>query len=253
MMTSANNSAPNTPLARLLVIVVAVALPALLVLTGVRLVMTETFLRFEYNRPGFPADRYGFTTEDRLEYGPYGVRYLRQNRDISYLANLQIDGEPLFREKELRHMEDVQAVTRAAVFVQRVLLVVFLAVFLGFGRSPHTAAAVRQGLVVGGIITLASIATLLILIAASWDLFFDSFHGVFFAGDSWQFRTSDTLIRLYPEQFWFDAALTIGALTAAGALIAIGGVWWWERRHSGHPRANQNGADEGPAERTNPV
>jgi hypothetical protein len=30
------------------------------------------------------------------------------------------------------------------------------------------------------------------------------------------------LIRLFPEQFWFDAALTIGGLAAVEA-----GVLWW--------------------------
>ncbi len=84
-------------------------MPAFLVLTSVRIVATEVFLWVEYHRPGFPDDSYGFTREDRLDYGPYGVRYMVNDAGISYLGDLEHDGRPLFREKELAHMEDVKA------------------------------------------------------------------------------------------------------------------------------------------------
>jgi len=48
-------------IARLLRLAVTLIIPPLLVLTSVRIVMTDTFLTLEYNRPGFPPDRYGFT------------------------------------------------------------------------------------------------------------------------------------------------------------------------------------------------
>jgi hypothetical protein len=35
------------------------------------------------------------------------------------------------------------------------------------------------------------------------------------------FLYEDTLIRLFPEQFWFDAALFIGALTVIGAVVTL--------------------------------
>ena len=222
---------------RVLAISMVVCMPILLTLTGVRLVMSEAFLRWEYNRPGFPADRYGFTTEERLDYGPYGIRYLLRNEDISYLADLEYQGEPLFRQKELQHMEDVQTVTRAALRVQIILLIITIASATALGWSPHTRAKLRQALTAGGMFTLAAISTLVVLMATSWDVFFDNFHAIFFEGDTWLFYTSDSLIRLYPEQFWLDAALTIGALTVVGAVIAIGGVWWWERHASHTPIA----------------
>ena len=53
---------------------------------------------------------------------------------------------------------------------------------------------------------------------------------LFFEGDSWQFSTRSTLIRLFPERFWFDAALAIGLFTVVGVLAAIGIAWGWERQ-----------------------
>ena len=60
----------------------------------------------------------------------------------------------------------------------------------------------------------------------------DGFHALFFEGDTWVFRTSDTLIRLFPEQFWFDAALTVAVLTVSGSLLAMLVAWRMERRMS---------------------
>ncbi len=73
-----------------------ILVPVILVLTGVRLMMSSMFLKLEYNLPGFPADRYGFTTADRL----YWARHRRglpgkYGRDRVSWADLRFeDGSP---------------------------------------------------------------------------------------------------------------------------------------------------------------
>jgi integral membrane protein (TIGR01906 family) len=224
----------------------AAAFPAVLILTGVRLVMTDAFIQIEYHRPGFPADRYGFTREDRLRYGPDAVRYLLSDADISTLGDLTFeDGTPLYREKELQHMEDVKTVARAALRLYAVLGIAYLAAIAALAWKLETRPALRRGLAQGGIATMTLIVILGALMVANWDFFFDGFHALFFKGDSWQFYTSDTLIRLFPAQFWFDAALTIGLLTVLGAVGAIGGVWLLERRLH-HLTQDQNGGENSP-------
>ena len=213
---------------------ITVGLPVFLVLTGVRLVMTEAFLQIEYNRPGFPADRYGFTQEDRLRYAPYAVEYLLNDAGISYLGDLELDGEPMFTPKELQHMEDVKAVTRVALAVHTALSILLLLGVIALAWQAATRHALRQGLFEGGVFTLLLIVTLVIVVVVSWDFFFTGFHRLFFEGDSWQFSTRSTLIRLFPERFWFDAALAIGLFTVLGALSAMGIAWGWERQVQRH-------------------
>ena len=216
--------------ARVLRAVIMFGLPPFLLLSGVWLVMTETFLRLEYTRPGFPADPYGFSTEDRLHYGPYGVRYLRNDAGIAYLAALEHDGAPLFRAKELAHMQDVKRLTRAAWLFYWLLSLALAGAGWALARRASTRAVLRQALRDGAALTFGLVLSVVMASVMAWDMFFEAFHRLFFAGDSWLFYTSDTLIRLYPEQFWFDAALFIGgfALLSAG-LIGVG-VWWWEHR-----------------------
>jgi len=217
-------------------LLLTLALPPLLVLTSVRLVMTGWFVQIEYHRPGFPADRYGFSREDRLHYAPFAVRYLHNDAGISYLGDLTFsDGSPLFNERELQHMADVKTVTRAAFQVQRALLVAAGASALLLARRRATRRALWRALGDGGLITIALIIVLGVLVVASWNLFFDSFHALFFEGDTWVFRTSDSLIRLFPEQFWFDAALTVAFLTVSASLLAMLVAWRMERRTSAAP------------------
>lgn len=201
-----------------------VIFPVLLVLISARLVMSEVFLQFEYNRPGFPEDYYGMTREQRLHYAPFAVAYLLNGEGIDFLANLKFpDGEPLFNARELRHMQDVKTVTQIAFAVAVVsgLLALASAVYL-YSRSRT---ALRKSLFQGSILTLAIVAAIIIVAILNWNYFFTLFHTLFFESGTWYFLYSDSLIRLFPEQFWFDAALTIGAFTVLGALVTLLAVW----------------------------
>lgn len=200
--------------------------PVLCVLLGTRLAMTEAFLNFEYHRPGFPADFYGFTTEDRMRYAPYAVNYLINGEAIGYLADLRFDsGESLFNARELHHMRDVQQVTQIAFVVGFALTIGAIAVAAFLWRTDRS--FLWSGLRHGALFSLSIIAAIVVLAVVSWDFFFTAFHRIFFEDGTWMFLYSDTLIRLFPEQFWFDAAIAIAGLTimiSVVVLLATGGV-----------------------------
>jgi integral membrane protein (TIGR01906 family) len=204
-------------------------LPVLLVMLGVRLVMTPAFLYFEYTRPGFPQDFYGFTTQDRLNYAPYALEYLLNGEDIGFLSNLRLpDGSSLFNVRELQHMRDVKALTQI-VYLAVVIsgLGTSLAAFV-LGRIPATRRDLRLGLMNGGVLTLGIIGAIVLAAIVNWDFFFTSFHTLLFESGTWRFAYSDTLIRLFPEQFWFDAALLIGGMTTLIAFVILLATWRWE-------------------------
>jgi integral membrane protein (TIGR01906 family) len=223
---------PSNRSTRILQLLLTLAAPALLALTAVRLVTLGTwFIDFEYGRSDFPEDRYGFTQAQRREYANYAMRYIRDNLGTAYLGERTLpDGDPMFTERELSHMQDVQAVTQAAFVVHAALLVFAAAAGVYLARCPQRRPALRRAAYWGGMLTLALIVSLIVVGVLSWDLFFDTFHAIFFESGTWRFHASDTLLRLFPQQFWFDAALAVGGLTAAGALglVVAGrrGVKW---------------------------
>ena len=215
---------------------VAVLVPFALIGLGLRVLLTPLFLRIEYNMPYFPPDEYGFTKEDRLKWAPYALDYLTNNENISYLGNLKFDdGSPLYNERELSHMDDVKLVTKGALRVWYVTLILLLVLAVGawLGRSasaPQWWQAYLLGLMRGGwlMIGLAVTIGLIVVVGIAinpdifWN-FFAGFHSLFFEGDSWLFLFSDTLIRLFPIRFWQDAFLWAAVIAlGGGAALALG-------------------------------
>jgi integral membrane protein (TIGR01906 family) len=216
-------------LIRALSVVLAILVPALLVLSAARLIMTETYLNFEYHRPDFPPDRYGFTLEDRLHYGPYALRYVFNGEGIDYLAQLTLpNGLPLYSSNELSHLADVKNVVRAIFGTLAVLWAVVIMLIVGLWRRDP--GVVWVALLSGATLTLLSLGALTFFVLTSWDSFFDQFHELFFPGGNWIFDFSDDLIRLYPVQFWQDSALTLGLLTAIAATLILILSFWRLRR-----------------------
>ena len=225
-LTSETKPAMRRPFLILLSGYITVTMPFLLALISIRFVMSPFFLQLEYNRADFPEDYYGFTRADRLNYAPYAVQYLLNGDDINFLGDLKFpDGSSMYNARELHHMRDVKVVTQYAYLLTTIGGVAFIlaAIFL-YRNDPSK---LRQALFSGALLTLGIIAAIVVIAILNWDFFFTSFHTVFFASGTWRFEYSDTLIRLFPEQFWFDAALVIGGITVLGAVGFLVISWRW--------------------------
>lgn len=222
-------------LSRLLGWLVALLIPIILVLTAVRVLMIPVFLYIEYNTPGFPVDRYGFTKEDRLYWSQIAVEYLLNSEDISFLGDLRFpDGEltPLpscqfmddcsrfYNDRELKHMFDVKNVVQTAlrVLYGSTIILVGLGVWAHLGGWFMT---FKRGLRRGGWLTVGLVGAIILFVLIAFGFIFVLFHNIFFEAGTWTFLYSDTLIRLFPERFWRDTFIAVGVL-AGGAGLAIG-------------------------------
>ncbi len=228
-------------LTNLLRIVVFIFMPVVLVLTNVRLMLTPLYINWEYNLTGFPPDPFGFTKEDRLAYSRLALEYLLNSAGIEFLGDLNLPDNQvanpdfsrryneMYNDRELKHMLDVKIVVKGALAVWTIAGLLWLASAAALAWQPATRPLLRSGLLTGSIITVAILVALGLYIAIGFSTFFVQFHQVFFTGDSWLFRWSDTLIRLFPQQFWYDVFLWIAGLTLAEAGI-IGALAWWRLR-----------------------
>jgi integral membrane protein (TIGR01906 family) len=209
-------------------ILLVLSVPVFLLLTNLYALMSPAFLHYEYGKADFPPSP-GFTNEQRLMVAERAITYLRSDAGIEILGNLEGEEGPLFREKELVHMVDVKVVTRQAFLAHGLLgllIAVSLVVLLGIrDGQPRLSASLLQG----SLLTIALLVALVALIYLNFDWFFTHFHLTLFEGDSWIFNTSDTLIRLFPPRFWFDAAIIWGLLTL-GEAVALGGIAWLSNR-----------------------
>ncbi len=202
---------------------IAILVPFFLLMTAIRLLLTPVFPQIEYRMPGFPADPYGFSLEDRLHWSRISVEYLVNEAGIEYLAEQQFqDGTPLYNERELGHMVDVKILVQQMLVAWRILagVLVVLGVWAWRGRWLPI---FFSGLGLGGRLTIGLIILILLAVAISFRGLFTGFHLLFFEGDTWLFAYSDTLIRLFPMRFWQDAFIITGVFTliAAGLLILL--------------------------------
>ena len=235
----AANAKPVAP--RVMQVLLAVCFPVILLVLAVRAVTSPLFLWVEYNRPGFPGDGYGFNTDDRMTYGSYAVDYLSNWSGPRYLGELvNRAGEPLFKDGEVSHMADVKLVILSAFGAGALLVVLSLVAILYLRR--RSTGGVRRGLFAGSIVTLVIIIGLGVLAVLGWEQFFTDFHRIFFANGTWTFSLQDTLIRLFPGQFWVDAGIVIGALVLLAALLTLILTWPTRKRRGLPPRVRNTSA-----------
>src|SRR5699024_1714969 len=130
----------------------------------------------------------------------------------AYLADLRFpNGNPVFTDAEVGHMVDVKQVMLATMLgglIAAIICVVIIVVLYRMRKG-----AIARSLFAGAVWFTAAMIILGIVAALGWEAFFAGFHQIFFADGTWTFYTTDTLIRLYPGQFWVDAAVWIAVVT----------------------------------------
>lgn len=201
---------------------VTLATPIILCTLIILVLLSPVFISIEYRRPGFPEDTYGFSTAERLEFGNQTRRYLVTRDSLDTLRELEFEnGDPIYKERELSHLEDVKVVIQGLLRVFYISLVVFtFGGYLAQGNKwqDEFLGAISRG----GRLSAILLVTILFFTLISFRALFTLFHRIFFEGDSWLFFFSDTLIRLFPMQFWQDVFIVFGVLT-----LAVGGFIGW--------------------------
>ena len=145
--------------------------------------------------------------------------YLFSRAGIEFLGGLTFDdGSALYNERELRHMLDVKIVVRAAMRVLYGSLAVLVLAGVWANRGDWWW-EYRQALSRGGWLTVGIIGAMIVAMILSFNWFFVAFHKIFFESETWIFRYSDTLIRLFPVRFWRDTFIAVGGITLVGGIL----------------------------------
>ena len=78
----------------------------------------------------------------------------------------------------------------------------------------------------GGLLTAAILVVVGVLIGVAWNFVFVQFHELLFPPGTWTFAYTDSLIRLFPEQFWFDfGVIWVAGILLQGVIWAAVGYW----------------------------
>ncbi|MDX1662816.1 MAG: DUF1461 domain-containing protein [Candidatus Promineifilaceae bacterium] len=216
---------------------VVLAIPFFLGFSTIRLFINsaELFLQYEYGKESFPADltfaseiqrqRLGltpFTQAERLALAQVAVDYLQRPEPaeevIFLLEEQELPGrnESLYNPDEISHMIDVKRLTDT---IARLNWLAGAIVLVGLGvllLREETRTIAYQAIFYGGVATTAVLLGLGLFIVLGWSIFFVQFHELLFPPGTWTFAYTDSLIRLFPEKFWFD----FGVLVSVTALLS---------------------------------
>ena len=182
----------------------------------------------EYNVSQTLADAGLELTDSELEEVYAGlISYFNSGEEYISLTVMK-DGEPfeLFNQREIIHLKDVKGLIWLDYWVLLGTLVYVLA-YAGvclFWRKKRYWRRLAWGVVGGGGITLAFMLALGLGILLGFSQLFWQFHVVFFPNEFWLLDpTKDYLKMLFPDGFFYDAALFC-ALGSAGLAVILGGV-----------------------------
>jgi integral membrane protein (TIGR01906 family) len=128
-----------------------------------------------------------------------------------------VAGQEVLNARERGHMTDVRGVfVGLAVLAVGSVLLLLVAHRLLRGSSAFWRPVRAGAAVLAVAILVAGVAG-----TVAFDLTFDVFHRLFFAGGSYNFDPrTDRLVQLFPEQFWFETSLVVGALILLLCLVA---------------------------------
>ncbi len=204
-----------------------VLLPLLVISTSLRSLVTDRDLLLQ----GFRDNQVGRTTgldQPQLERIADAFVAYFQGPPGQIQMQVTVGGQsrPLFNQREVEHMEDVQALIQWFLRMQ-IVCAILVVIRVGFavvvdrspallGRDLLWSAALMVGLVVlVGVLSLVDFTEL-------WT----RFHQIAFRNDLWQLDPrTDYLIMLFPEPFWFTATIRMATLVAVQVVVlAVAGA-----------------------------
>lgn len=192
-----------------------ISIPVFLFLLNLYFLVTKEFVTLLYNTI---PESYRFTKDERILYSGLIIDYLKFNADISTIENLEDDNTKIFTQKEITHLKDVRLLLLNALKTHLLSAVgiVSSTFILKRERIP-----IRKYFMVGGLITILVIFIVNLFTLLDFNLLFIYFHQVFFIEGSYTFLQSDTLIQLFPLEFWINSTFIFITLTVFKVVMLV--------------------------------
>lgn len=153
--------------------------------------------------------------------------YFKNGEKIHYALNvvsfLRV-GTPLeksyFSPQANAHMQDVKKLIEGAKITNTIAIFVLIAPSLYLVHKKKFM-QLRRGIILGLILTTLTVLLIFISALLSFNNVFTIFHKIFFRSNNWLFVPSDTLVALFPLDFFtfFFQKLTTNILATIFALL----------------------------------
>ncbi|MBI4289140.1 MAG: TIGR01906 family membrane protein [Chloroflexi bacterium] len=222
-------------------VIFIIGIPLLVFSSAVRFVVND--LRLYHN--GFLKYDIPSVTGIEINELDRAARELVQyfNSDDDFVRIVLKSGVSLYNEKEIVHLKDVKDLIQFDYRLQWIALAYvagYAALALAL-RRKRALAGLGRAMTYGGGLTLALMGMLGVAMVVAFDRVFIAFHLIGFSNMLWVLDpATDRLIQMFPEGFFFDAALYLAGVTLGGAL-GVGVVGWGLKRLQRHAPIKEKG------------
>lgn len=225
-------------LATINIILFIICIPLLLITTNVRFAVNDIRL-YEYGFNKYDvSDATGLDKGNLTEIAQKLITYFNSDEEFVDIS--------VYNQRDVEHLKDVKELIQLVYRLQFASLA-YIIVYIGFNFLLLGGTFGRQlarRIIWGSWTTIAILAILGIIALVDFDQLFLLFHLVSFRNDLWQLYPGDTLLAMFPEGFFNDAALFIGGAAILEAII-IGVTAWgflrWKGRNQTKPEPQQSG------------
>jgi len=207
-------------------IVIAIGLPVLLLTNAVRSVMLdEGFYVSEFAKYRVSSVTGLSNTELQRVAGAFITYFQSDPGDLNLSVTTSTAGTvQLFTDREVHHMRDVQILMHRVLQLWALALVAMaVAAIAIIATGPRTSApTILRATAIGGGTAVLLVGAMSLAAAVDFQGLFLQFHFMSFANDLWLLDPRrDRLIQLFPEGYFFDAAMRIGIQTVGLGLAAL--------------------------------
>ena len=195
--------------------------PLLIIGTSLRGLVTDR----DFMLRGFQDNQVAMTTGlDDAQLGRIADAFVAYFQGPAGQIQMQVNAfgqpRPLFNDREVAHMEDVQALIQFFLRMQLIagaVVVIRLIFALAVDRS---AIPIGRDMLWSTGLMVALVILVGLLSLLDFDALWIRFHQIAFRNDLWQLDpTRDYLIMLFPEPFWFAATIRMATSVALQTVV----------------------------------
>ena len=224
-------------------------LPVLLLSSSVGWVANSLWL-YKYGFEKYDVSQTTGLARPELEKAARGlISYFNSGEEYITVTVVK-DGEPfeLFNEKEIIHLKDVKGLIWLdyRLWLGTLIYALAYAIVSLFWRRKRYWRRLAWAVIGGSGLTLALMLALGLGTLLNFDQLFLQFHLISFTNELWLLDpTKDYLIMLFPQGFFYDAAIFCAGITAGLAVILGGVSGWYLSSTRIRQRVGVNNADTG--------
>ena len=175
-------------------LLIIVFVPLIIILLGFRIIV--------YNQSFYEKE---FQKNNVYETFPEQTVDIEVGNLFNYLINDKKLDTTFFNEKEKSHLKDVKDMIDSAINLLLILILLFFILLIYFYNTKQLIIFFNS-LMLGSFLSIFLILIIFLLSLSNFDDLFLNFHLISFNNDLWLLNPeTDNLIKLFPQQFFYDA------------------------------------------------